>query len=59
MFRKTSKTCRWFSLDAGENPDARAATVYKPKQTWNYEIGTHLNLFQKNRLRADAAPVLA
>lgn len=43
-----------FIPDAGENPDARAATVYKPEQTWNYEIGTHLNLFQ-NRLRADAA----
>ena len=43
-----------FLPDAGENPDARAATVYKPEQTWNYEIGTHLNLFQ-NRLRADAA----
>ena len=31
--------------DAGENPDAKSATVYKPEQTWNYEIGTHLNLF--------------
>ena len=40
--------------DAGVNPDAKAATVYKPEQTWNYEAGTHLNLFQ-NRLRADAA----
>ena len=40
--------------DAGENPDARAATEYKPEQTWNYEIGTHLNLFN-NRLRADGA----
>lgn len=43
-----------FIPDAGENPDARAATVYKPEQTWNYEVGTHLNLFQ-NRLRADGA----
>lgn len=40
--------------DAGENPDARAATEYKPEQTWNYEVGTHLNLFN-NRLRADGA----
>lgn len=40
--------------DAGENPDARSATEYKPEQTWSYEIGTHLNLFG-NRLHADAA----
>lgn len=38
----------------GENPNAKAATVYKPEQTWNYEIGTHLNLFN-NRLHVDAA----
>ena len=38
----------------GENPDARAATEYKPEQTWNYEIGSHLNLFN-NRLRVDGA----
>lgn len=38
----------------GENPDARAATVYKPEQTWNYEVGTHLNLFD-GRLQADAS----
>ena len=40
--------------DAGENPDAKSATVYKPEQTWNYEIGTHLNLFD-GRLHADAS----
>ena len=40
--------------DAGKNPDARSATEYKPEQTWNYEAGTHLNLFN-NRLRTDAA----
>lgn len=40
--------------DADENPDARAATEYKPEQTWNYEVGTHLNLFS-NRLRLDGA----
>lgn len=38
----------------GTNPDAKAATLYKPEQTWNYEVGTHLNLF-RNRLRADAS----
>ena len=42
------------SPDAGENPDAKSATVYKPEQTWNYEIGTHLNLLD-GRLHADAA----
>ena len=41
-------------LFRSENPDARSATEYKPEQTWNYEIGTHLNLFN-NRLRTDAA----
>jgi len=40
--------------DPGENPDARTATVYKPEQTWNYEIGTHLNLLN-GRLHADAS----
>lgn len=40
--------------DAGENPDARSATEYRPEQTWSYEAGTHLNLFG-NRLHADAA----
>ncbi|WP_308756856.1 TonB-dependent receptor domain-containing protein [uncultured Bacteroides sp.] len=40
--------------DAGDNPDARSATEYKPEQTWNYEAGAHLNLFN-GRLHADAA----
>lgn len=40
--------------NAGENPDAKASTIYKPEQTWNYEVGTHLNLFD-GRLRTDAA----
>lgn len=39
---------------AEESQDARAATEYRPEQTWNYEIGTHLNLFN-NRLRTDAS----
>lgn len=40
--------------DAGENPDARATVEYKPEQTWSYEVGTHLNLFDR-RLQLDAA----
>lgn len=40
--------------NGGENSEPRSATEYKPEQTWNYEIGTHLNLFN-NRLRTDAA----
>lgn len=40
--------------DGAENPDAETSTVFKPEQTWNYELGTHLNLFG-SRLRADAA----
>lgn len=40
--------------DAGENPEVKPAVDYKPEQTWNYEIGTHLNLFNK-RLQMDAS----
>lgn len=32
----------------------RDAISYKPETSWNYELGTHLNLFQ-NRLQLDAA----
>lgn len=39
---------------AGENPEAESSTTYKPEQTWNYEIGTHLNLLE-GRLHTDAA----
>lgn len=38
----------------GENPKAEAAVIYKPEYTWNYEVGTHLNLFN-SRLTVDAA----
>ena len=38
----------------GENPKAQAAVEYKPEYTWNYEIGTHLNLFG-GKLQADLA----
>ena len=36
-----------------EYPDIRTL-YYKPEQTWNYEVGTHLNLLQKS-LSLDAA----
>ena len=39
---------------AGENPEARAAVEYKPEQTWNYELGAHLNLWNR-RVQLDAA----
>jgi outer membrane receptor protein involved in Fe transport len=40
--------------DADENPDVRQATTYKPEYTWNYELGTHLNLCN-GKLELDAA----
>ncbi len=40
--------------DAGENPEVQSAVEYKPEYTWNYEIGTHLNLLD-NKLQADMA----
>ncbi|MDE6348629.1 MAG: TonB-dependent receptor, partial [Bacteroides sp.] len=43
-----------FLPEGGENPDARSSTIYRPEQTWNYEIGAHLTLFD-GRLHADAA----
>ncbi len=30
--------------EAGEDPDIKASTVYKPEYSWNYEIGSHLTL---------------
>ena len=38
----------------GKNPDAQKAVEYKPEYTWNYEIGTHLSLFD-GKLQADFA----
>lgn len=32
--------------------DVKAGTVYKPEYSWNYEIGSHLNLFN-GKLQAD------
>lgn len=34
--------------------DVQASTVYKPEYNWNYEVGTHLNLFD-GKLHADIA----
>ncbi|MBQ8521355.1 MAG: TonB-dependent receptor, partial [Bacteroides sp.] len=34
--------------------DVKASTVYKPEYSWNYEIGSHLNLFG-GKLQADMA----
>lgn len=38
----------------GRKPDVQTAVIYKPEQTWNYEIGTHLNL-AGGRLQADVS----
>ena len=37
-----------------DSPDVAQATAYKPETAWNYEIGTHLNLFG-GRLKTDMA----
>jgi len=34
--------------------DIKESTIYKPEYSWNYEIGSHLTLFD-NRLQADLA----
>ena len=34
--------------------DVKATTLYKPEYSWNYEIGSHLTLFD-NRLQLDVA----
>lgn len=34
--------------------DVRASTVYKPEYSWNYELGSHLSLFN-GKLQADVA----
>lgn len=41
------------NMPVGENPKA-AQVVYKPELSWNYEVGTHLNLLDR-RLMLDAA----
>ncbi len=37
-----------------ESPDVAQDAYYKPETAWNYEIGTHLNLFD-GKLKADLA----
>ena len=37
--------------------DVKASTLYKPEYSWNYEIGTHLTLFN-GKLQADLAGFL-
>lgn len=34
-----------YNIGAGENPSADSTTVFKPETSWNYELGTHLHLF--------------
>ncbi|MBR4758177.1 MAG: TonB-dependent receptor [Bacteroidaceae bacterium] len=34
--------------EIADNPSASSATVYKPETSWNYEVGTHLNLFDSH-----------
>lgn len=41
------------NMPIGEDPKAEQV-VYKPELSWNYELGTHLNLFNR-RLILDAA----
>ena len=36
------------------SPDVEKETFYKPETSWNYEVGTHLNLLE-GRLKADVA----
>ena len=42
------------SMSEDKPVDVDAATWYKPETSWNYEVGTHANLFD-NRLQADIA----
>ena len=37
-----------------ESPDVAKETFYKPETSWNYELGTHLNLLE-GRVKADLA----
>ncbi len=38
----------------GESINIKESTIYKPEYSWNYEIGSHLTLFN-NKLQADLA----
>jgi len=37
-----------------ESPEVKASTIYKPEYSWNYEVGSHLTLWE-GRLWADVA----
>lgn len=41
-------------MKIGVNPSADSTTVFKPETSWNYELGTHLSLFE-GKLSLDAA----
>ena len=41
-------------IPIGTLPDVKATVIYKPETSWNYELGTHLNLIGKT-LTLDAA----
>ena len=43
-----------YNMTPGENPSADSTTVFKPETSWNFELGTHLNLFD-GRLTLNAA----
>ena len=45
------------SMSKAPETDVRAATLYKPEYSWNYEIGSHLTLFD-GKLQADLAGFL-
>ncbi len=42
------------SMSAERPTDVQAATWYKPETSWNFEVGSHLNLFD-DRVQADVA----
>lgn len=41
----------------GKTTDVSLVTKYKPEYSWNYEVGSHFNMFN-NKLRADVAAFL-
>ncbi|MBR4130397.1 MAG: TonB-dependent receptor [Bacteroidaceae bacterium] len=41
-------------MPAVQSPDVNSEAYYKPETAWNYELGSHLNLFD-GRLKADLA----
>ncbi len=51
---KTKVRNMLIGMGTQQEMDVDSATWYKPESSWNYEVGTHLNLFA-SRLQADAA----